>query len=176
MHSGGADRRGDAYAGRVYRRVDPRPERALAMSEKVVYIIHSADVCNDSYYTIRRMESRVRNFLGEGRLHQTEGDEAYDYNYLSEECGDDRYENGYHRKWAGLLSLEDWLKFADAYGIDLDDDGVPERYEETMGSITDLGHLPAISVDDSEGWNSGYEDGGVIDSNIYISIGEQENA
>ena len=33
MHSGDTDRRGDAYAGRVYRRVDPQPEGALATAD-----------------------------------------------------------------------------------------------------------------------------------------------
>lgn len=41
----------------------------------------------------------------------------------------------------------------------------PERYEETLGSITEHGHLEAVSVDNSEGW-----DEHIIDSGMYISF------
>ena len=97
-----------------------------------------------------------------------------------EHCGgtgeeESAYRNGHHRKWAGLLPGDRYEEFCDAFMIDLDDTGLPERGDDTMGSLTEYGHLPAISIDDSEGWNSGYSDGGVIDSNIYLSIMLKEN-
>ncbi len=81
------------------------------------------------------------------------------------------YQHGHHRKWAGLLPGDRYEEFMEAYLIDLDDDGLPTNYCETMGSMTGYGILPAISVDDAEGWGSAWTgpNGGVIDSNIYIS-------
>jgi hypothetical protein len=83
-----------------------------------------------------------------------------------------RYRTMLHRKWCGELTWERWLEFASRYCIDLDDDGMPEHYNDTMGSLTEYGHIPAIHVDNSEGWNSGYDDGGVFDSNFYISMAD----
>jgi len=81
------------------------------------------------------------------------------------------YRHGHHRKWAGILPGSRYEEFAEAFMIDLREDGLPERHEETMGSLTEYGMIPAISVDDTEGWGSGWTgpNGGVIDSNIYIS-------
>lgn len=138
-----------------------------------VYIIHSADFTSEGAMCVRDMEERAAAFP---ELAQTEGDEQYDFRYLAEETGageESVYWDGFHRKWAGELTWERWLEFADAYLIDLDDDGIPERYNETMGSITEFGHIPAISVDDTEGWSYCGE---VIDSNIYVSIAECEPA
>lgn len=107
---------------------------------------------------------------------------AVDYGHLyweqAEQCkhcggtGDysNRFRIMYHRKWCGELTWERWLQFAERYCIDLDDDGMPEHYDDTMGSLTEYGLIPAIKVDNTEGWNSGYDDGGVFDSNFYISM------
>lgn len=81
---------------------------------------------------------------------------------------------GQHRKWTADLSRAEWLIFADAYLIDLDENGYPREYEETMGAITEYGHLEAISYDNREGWNSGYGDP-VLDSRFYISFAYPED-
>jgi hypothetical protein len=124
---------------------------------------------------------------------QTEGDEQYDFGYLGKESGnvhyfpyqyldseatelpDDDFDGesgqGQHRKWVAELSYDEWLVFADSYIIDLNDEGMPESYEETMGSLTiEYGHIPSISVDNSEGWNSPGTPGEVIDSTFYLSF------
>ena len=81
------------------------------------------------------------------------------------------YRHGHHRKWVGLLPGNRYEEFAEAFMIDFGEDGLPERHEETMGSLTEYGMIPAVSVDDTKGWGSGWDgpNGGVIDSNIYIS-------
>jgi hypothetical protein len=82
---------------------------------------------------------------------------------------------GQHRKWCGELTLEEWRTFARAYCIDLDDDEImPQRFEETMGSLTEHGHIPAVCVDNREGWEHGsFGYGpviGVLDSQMYVSF------
>lgn len=81
---------------------------------------------------------------------------------------------GQHRKWVGELSIEDWRVFARAYNIDLLDNDLPEDYSETKGSLTEHGHLPAISVDNSEGWDyPGFGYGSVecvLSSDMYVSF------
>lgn len=87
---------------------------------------------------------------------------------------------GMHRKWVGELSREDWFVFARAYNIEVDDDGMPTEYEDTMGSITEHGHIPAVSIDNSEGWDyPGFGYGNVeevIDSRMYVSIAVKQGA
>jgi hypothetical protein len=88
---------------------------------------------------------------------------------------------GRHRKWVGELSREDWFVFARAYSIEVDDDGLPTQYEDTMGSITaEYGHIPAVSIDNSEGWDyPGFGYGSVesvLDSRMYVSIALKEGA
>lgn len=125
----------------------------------------------------------------------TEGDEQYDYGYLAEEHGgnahyfpagytdregleeadddtpDDKIGRGYHRKWVGEITADEWVVFADAYNISLDARGIPEDYENTLGSMTpEHGTIPAVSVDNTHGWND-YSDSRVIDSTMYISFG-----
>jgi hypothetical protein len=121
---------------------------------------------------------------------QTEDDSQYEYGYLGKESGDVRYfpysaidaegtlpdddyegatGDGQHRKWTAELTRDEWLAFAGAYLIDLDDNGYPERYEETMGSLTEHGHLEAVSVDNREGWEDG-SGGQVIGSGMYVSF------
>jgi len=125
---------------------------------------------------------------------QTEDDGQYDYGYLGNEHSprrpryypagytdaegtteadddtpEDRVGCGYHRKWTGELSRDEWLLFADCYLIDLDDAGYPERYEETLGAITEYGRLEAVSVDNSEGWND-HSGPDFIESGFYVSF------
>jgi hypothetical protein len=135
------------------------------------------------------LRKRVREIVA-SRFTQTEGNEQYDYGYLGKDGGnpdyfpynaidaggtlpDDDYEgetgNGQHRKWVGELTRSEWLIFADAYYITLDDAGYPAEYEETMGSLTEHGHLEAVSVQNREGWNDA-SGSSVIDSTMYVSF------
>ena len=143
------------------------------------------------------LRKRVREIVA-SRFTQTEGDEQYEYGYLGRESTppnirwfpygaidaegtepDDGYEGetgaGQHRKWTAELTRAEWIIFADAYLIDLDGDGYPVEYEETMGAITEHGHLEAVSVDNREGWNDGHGGGEVIDSGMYVSFAYPED-
>jgi hypothetical protein len=117
---------------------------------------------------------------------ETEGDEQYDYGYLADEANNpDFYPAGYadregvaepqegeavglgrHRKWVGWLTLVDWLAVAEMLCIELDDNHLPERFEETMGALTEVGLIPAIAIDNTDGWSPTR----VIDSSIYMSV------
>lgn len=162
-----------------------------------VYVIYSADVVTDYPSFIEDMSPARHVPAGRqasealaaivGAFTQTEGDEQYDFGYLANEGASPRYrayadrdcqcedectcpEAGMHRKWAGILTRAQWEVFADAYCIDLDEStGLPAEYELTMGSITEYGHLEAISVDNSEGWNDA-TGSTVIDSQMYLSF------
>jgi len=121
-----------------------------------------------------------------GDWHETEGDDQYDFGYLASECNDaDYFPAGYadregvaepqegeavgrgrHRKWVGLLSLPIWLRVAEMLCIELDDNHLPERSEDTMGALTEFGHIPAIAIDNTDGWSPIQ----VIDSTIYMSV------
>lgn len=83
---------------------------------------------------------------------------------------------GRHRKWVGQLTRAQWRHFASAYCIDLDDNDLPESFELTMGSITEFGHLDAISVDNREGWEDYSGTNEVISSGMYISFANAELA
>jgi hypothetical protein len=155
------------------------------------YIIYSADVISDSSHFIERMspaEHMPAGHNGKGRAEreriaakfvQTESDEQYDFGYLAKEGsgpeylpyepGGDGPGQGQHRKWAAELTAGEWRIFADSYLIDLDPNGIPEDYEDTLGSITEYGVIPAVSVSNREGW----EDASgsiVIDSCMYVSF------
>jgi hypothetical protein len=150
-----------------------------------VLVIYDADVLSARPSFIEEM-SPAAHIDGQhagvaAAFTQTEGDEQYDFGYLAAEGASSRYlpyepdfdeeerGEGQHRKWVGELSREDWRIFADAYQIDLDPaTDLPLRYEETMGSITQYGHLEAISVDNREGWNDFA--GEVISSSMYLSF------
>lgn len=137
------------------------------------------------------LRKRVREVVA-SRFTQTEGDEQYGYGYLGKESTvpnirffpyngidaegtlpDDDYDGelgaGQHRKWVAELTRCEWLIFADSYIIELDGAGYPAEYEETMGSITEYGHLEAVSVNNREGWNDS-SGGEVIDSGMYVSF------
>jgi hypothetical protein len=162
-----------------------------------VYVIYDADVVTDYPGFIESM-SPARHVPAGRRpdetitaiteaFTQTEGDEQYDFGYLVKEGSSPRYlpyadrdcqcedectcpNAGMHRKWAGILTREQWRVFADAYCIDLDDStDLPAEYEPAMGAITEYGHLAAISVDNREGWND-YTGSEVIYSTMYLSF------
>lgn len=78
------------------------------------------------------------------------------------------YRSGFHRKWVAELNHEQFLTLANDRSWDLDEDERPTRYEETMGSLTEYGHLGAYCVHDHEGWSYGGE---IIDAQFYISEG-----
>lgn len=122
---------------------------------------------------------------------ETEDDDEYQFGYLGEETGNVTYfpfgykdaeghelaeegepsGDGLHRKWVGELTADEWQVFAEAYCIDLTDDGQPERYTDTMGSLTlEYGHIAAVAVENTEGWNSN-----VIDSTMYVSFACKDN-
>ena len=66
----------------------------------------------------------------------TEGDDQFDYDYLE---GD--WENGKHRKYCAQLNKERFEKFIDHCGLIMED-------VNTMGSLTELGLMPAHSFND----------------------------
>lgn len=136
------------------------------------------------------LRKRVRELVA-AKFTQTEGDEQYEYGYLGRESTppqirwfpygaidaegtepDDDYEGetgaGQHRKWTAELTRAEWIIFADAYLIDLDERGYPVFYEETMGAITEYGHLEAVNVDNREGWDA--SGATVINSGMYVSF------
>lgn len=139
-----------------------------------VYVIYIADV-GGSRANIKCMSpashlpagyTGLRKRVGEvvaSRFALTEGDSLY------ERPDGDRGE-GHHRKWVGELTRAEWLIFADRYIIELDSRGFPVDYEDTMGSLTEYGHLDAVAVDNSQGWES---PGGPrwTESKFYISFG-----
>ena len=166
-----------------------------------VYVIYSADVLGsdrdiDCMGPDRHMAAGYPEDSGNFRAMTacaakfvlTEGNEQYDYGYFADESGQDRYRaavdmpgdyegdgyQGRHRKWIGELSREEWLLFAHAYLIDLDNRGFPVDYDDTIGSVTEHGRLEAVSVSNREGWDSpGFYDS-VIDSAFYVSFGSDE--
>jgi hypothetical protein len=158
-----------------------------------IYLIYSADILG----TEKEIESmgpfRKAPDHGPyakpmpGEWFETEGDDQYQFGYLADEGGNpDFYPAGYadaegvaepqegeavgigrHRKWVAHLTLADWLVVAETLVIELDENYLPESYEETAGAITEFGLLPAISIDNTDGWTPTR----VIDSNIFMSVG-----
>jgi hypothetical protein len=86
-----------------------------------------------------------------GRLWtRTEGDDQYEYSYL-----EGRWEKGKHRKWAALLTRDQFDAFVEKLGLIAED-------VQTMGSVGapgfGFGWAPAISFrnDDEDGILSAY--------------------
>ena len=80
---------------------------------------------------------------------QTEDDDQYEYDYL-----EGRWENGSHRKWATILTREQFDEFVEHSGLQAED-------TETMGSMGAPGcgyWAPAISFtsDDPDAIQSAY--------------------
>lgn len=152
------------------------------MTVESVYVIYSADILGtdaeiDSMGPLRTATDRhpyATPFPGEWV--QTEGDEQYEYGYLADHGGDPDYRaadeggEGRHRKWVAELTPADWHATAAALCIDLDANGMPENYEDTLGSITEYGHIPAVAVDNTEGWSPTR----VVDSMLYLSFALSE--
>jgi hypothetical protein len=92
------------------------------------YVIYSVDTHGDGNagWGLPRKEIL-------GKLNQTEDDEEYDYSYLG-----GRWETGFHRKYCGVLKREDFETF-------LNDTCLSAEDSETMGSLTEMGWMPAIS-------------------------------
>lgn len=159
-----------------------------------VYVIYSADAVGPES-EINRMgperhlpagyaggRKRVGDIVA-SRFRQTAGDDAYDFGWLAREHHDDRYlpaadapddydgdgYQGHHRTWAAELNYAEWLVLADRYYIDLDDGGLPVNCGDTLGSLTEYGLLPALVVDNREGWESP-GDFSVIDSSFFVSF------
>jgi hypothetical protein len=148
----------------------------------IFYVIYSADILGSDreidgmgpFRSADREAPYATPFPG--KWTQTEGDEQYDYGYLADEDegrnlaylpADEHDEGeGRHRKWVAELTLEDWQTVARALCIDIEDDGMPTEYTDTMGSITEYGHIPAVAIDNTEGWTPTR----VIDSMLYVSI------
>jgi hypothetical protein len=146
-----------------------------------VYVIYSADIIGTDAEIEAMAPNRVAiGHAGLWRL--ASGDERYEYAYLAEGSGDGRYHRagdpeappeacGHHRTWVAELTREQWQEFADAFAVELDEDLVPERYENTLGSITpEHGLIPAISVDNTDGWDPSV----VISSTFYVSFSSPE--
>ncbi len=121
------------------------------MSEDMrAYVIYSFDLTADaSSATIEMMRPKVGEWV------ETEGDDQYEFDYLADECGDENYRDGRHRKYVAELTETELAAFVDdVFGYSLDE--ARERSEPTMGSITEFGHLPAYSLNaEPMDWNVG---------------------
>lgn len=124
------------------------------------------DACERDQATCARCGERIR-FAEGAWLDNTDGEgDTDDYGQDGEH--EPVTGQGQHRKWVAELSRAEWLIFAHSYCIDLDADGYPAQYEETMGSLTEHGHLEAVAVDNRDGWQDGH--GEVISSQMYVSF------
>src|SRR6266702_4367607 len=68
----------------------------------------------------------------------TENDGSYEYDYLGP-----TFKNGKHRKYVALLDKKDFLRFIEFSGLRFED-------IETMGSLTEMGWLPAFAFHSDE--------------------------
>ena len=82
----------------------------------------------------------------------TEQDDQYEYDYLGYE-----YENGKHRKYCAMLDKKHFNQFVNDCNLYMTD-------IQTMGSITEYGHLPAHSFDYNY---DGYDE--PINANAYVT-------
>lgn len=108
------------------------------------YVIYSFDITSDmSIKSLRPPNVKAWEL--------TETDDSYDYDYLGYE-----YENGKHRKYCRLMSKEAFIRFIEDQCLYMQD-------IDTMGSITEYGHLPAFSFDGEpdEQW--------IINQNAYVT-------
>lgn len=96
------------------------------------YVIYSFDIPSSEY--VRRYNPPFIARNGKSKVWDcTEGDEQYDYSYL-----EGVWTKGKHRKYCGLLTKEQFEEFVSDCNL------YPENCE-TMGSLTEMGWLPAIS-------------------------------
>lgn len=123
---------------------------AAVESTPVAYVILSADVTADG--SVRELEA-MRPAVGEWV--KTEGDEGYEWDYLADEFGDERFRGGMHRKWVAELSFPQFAAFLnEAFGLTIEE--AREEGEPTGGSLTEFGWLPAYALSCSPmDWNVG---------------------
>lgn len=119
------------------------------------YVIYSFDATQGS--SISEYEPSDEGWV------QTEDDDEWDYNYLAEENPHNAHiwKDGIHRKYVhDSLDKESFLKFIKEMGLYYED-------VETMGSLTDIGWLPAFSFN-GDGM-SYYDQAGIISINAYVT-------
>lgn len=121
------------------------------------YAIYSVDLTSDTY---PNKPDAMKPTVGEWTL--TEDDDGYDYDYLAEEFGDERFRDGQHRKWVAVLTTEERTALLES--MYAEGEGEP-----TMGMLTEYGWLPAVCYrDDPMDWNVGGVTN-VIDTCLYIT-------
>jgi hypothetical protein len=81
----------------------------------------------------------------------TEMDDSYEYDYLGPE-----YKKGKHRKYCRLMDKESFYRFVKDQCLYMQD-------IETMGSLTEYGHLPAFSFDAES------DEHYIINQNAYVT-------
>lgn len=86
----------------------------------------------------------------------TEDDSEYEYDYLADDSNDNKYRNGKHRKYYAELSMQQFAQFVDECDLYMTENN-------TMGSISHLGYLPAFS------FANYYYDEGVINMWAYVT-------
>jgi hypothetical protein len=98
------------------------------------YVIYSADVMEARYLNYCRPRPELQE-----KLDLTEDGES-EYRYL-----EGSWANAVHEKWAGVLSRKEFDQF-------IYDTFLTAEDTETLGSLTEYGHMPAISfnADDNE--------------------------
>jgi hypothetical protein len=106
------------------------------------YVIYSFDILAD-------MSVKALQPINVKAWELTETDDSYDY--LGPE-----YENGKHRKYCRLMSKEAFVRFIEDQCLYMND-------IDTLGSLTEYGHLPAFSFDSEpdERW--------IINQNAYVT-------
>lgn len=122
------------------------------------YVIYAFD-CTPGY----RYLSDIDVFEEDG-WKQTEDDDDWEYNYLAEENPHNAHiwKDGIHRKYVhDSMTKEEFLRFIRTVGLE---------YEpvETMGSITDIGWLPALSFQGNKGMTV-YDYAGIISQSAYVT-------
>lgn len=94
------------------------------------FIIYSFDIRKDAS-VIPHKPPLIKRWT------MTENDDNYEFDYLADECGDEVYRNGKHRKYMAELNKEQFKQFIEDQELWLED-------IETMGSLTEHGILPAL--------------------------------
>lgn len=96
------------------------------------YVIYTVDTCNDVSLNLYQPPELLKKRDGERIWGITEEGEC-EYSYLE---GD--WEPGKHRKYVGMLTPDEFKHFVFMTGMWMED-------IQTMGSLTELGWLPAVS-------------------------------
>jgi hypothetical protein len=96
---------------------------------------------------------------------QTEGDDEWDYNYLADENphNADMWRDGHHRKYVYPdMDKAQFLHFLKETSLCFED-------VETMGSLTDIGWMPAFAFRASDSAMSIYDNKGLVDAGAYVT-------